>query len=97
MSGHIRVTPAELVDMANRYGQKGVQVNDVIQELDSMSNQLQDMWEGASSEAFRAQYEELRPSFMKMVNLLEDINKQLNSTAQALEDADRNIASQIRG
>jgi uncharacterized protein YukE len=32
-----------------------------------------------------------------MQQLLEDISSQLNSTAKALEDADAQIANQIRG
>jgi WXG100 family type VII secretion target len=62
-----------------------------------MKNQLQDMWEGASSEAFAAQYEELKPSFVEMSNLLTKIAKQLDDSANVLEDTDNQIASQIRG
>jgi WXG100 family type VII secretion target len=55
------------------------------------------MWEGESSRAFSEQYQTLRPSFIQMQQLLDDISAQLNSTAKALEDADQQIASQIRG
>ncbi|MGF9947390.1 WXG100 family type VII secretion target, partial [Priestia megaterium] len=68
MSGIIRVTPAELRDMAGRYNNEGGQVQELVSRLDTMKNQLQDMWEGASSEAFAAQYEELKPSFVEMSN-----------------------------
>ncbi|MCG3056475.1 WXG100 family type VII secretion target, partial [Escherichia coli] len=65
--------------------------------LDMMRNQLQDMWEGSSSQAFIAQYEELKPSFVEMSNLLNKIAKQLDDSANVLEDTDNQIASQIRG
>ncbi|USL39661.1 WXG100 family type VII secretion target [Priestia megaterium] len=97
MSGIIRVTPAELRDMAGRYNNESGQVQELVSRLDTMKSQLQDVWEGASSEAFAAQYEELKPSFVEMSNLLTKIAKQLDDSANVLEDTDNQIASQIRG
>ncbi|CAM4006392.1 WXG100 family type VII secretion target [Mesobacillus zeae] len=97
MSGVIRVTPQELVDMSQRYGAEASQVGDQVVRLDKMIDQLKGMWEGASSQAFDEQYTNLRPSFIKMQELLEDVRQQLDSTAKALQDADAQIASQIRG
>lgn len=97
MAGQIRVTPQELYDMAREYNSESGQVNDQITRLDGMINHLNSVWEGASSEAFAAQYEELKPSFMKMAQLLEDVSTQLGETGRILEDTDRQIASQIRG
>lgn len=97
MSGIIRVTPAELVSMANRYSSESSQVGEQISRLDTMIRELEGMWEGESSRAFSEQYQSLRPSFVQMQQLLEDISVQLNNTARALEDADNQIAGQIRG
>lgn len=97
MSGIIRVTPAELEAMSARYGNESAQVEDQIGRLDGMIKELQGMWEGESSRAFAEQYDSLRPSFVDMSRLLQDISTQLKNTSQALEDADRQIASQIRG
>ncbi|UNL86360.1 WXG100 family type VII secretion target [Priestia koreensis] len=97
MSGIIRVTPAELREMSGRYNTESGHVQELVSRLDGMKSQLQDMWEGASSDAFAAQYEELKPSFVQMHNLLADIAKQLSDSANVLEDTDNQIASQIRG
>ncbi|MDQ0215840.1 WXG100 family type VII secretion target [Oikeobacillus pervagus] len=97
MSGIIRVTPAELRDMATRYNNESGQVEELVGRLDTMKGQLKEMWEGASSDAFIGQYEELRPSFVEMANLLDSISRQLNDSANILEDTDAQIASQIRG
>ncbi|TCP31203.1 WXG100 family type VII secretion target [Scopulibacillus darangshiensis] len=97
MAGQIRVTPEELRDMATRYNNESGNVEDLVGRLDTMKGQLQGMWEGASSDAFAAQYEELKPSFVKMANLLADISKQLGDTANIIEDTDNQIAGQIRG
>lgn len=97
MSGIIRVTPAELISMSNRYSSESSQVGEQVSRLDTMIRELESMWEGESSRAFSEQYQSLRPSFIQMQQLLEDISTQLNSTAKALEDADQQIAGQIRG
>lgn len=97
MSGIIRVTPAELETMSSRYSEESGQVGEQIGRLNGMIKQLEEMWEGEASRAFAQQYEELKPSFEQMQKLLEDIAGQLSSTAKALEEADRQIASQIRG
>ncbi|MDY0943416.1 WXG100 family type VII secretion target [Priestia megaterium] len=92
----ICVTPAELQDMAGRYSNESGQVQELVSRIDTMKSQLQDMWEGASSEAFAAQYEELKPSFVEMSNLLTKIAKQLDDSTNVLEDTDNQIASQTR-
>ncbi len=97
MAGVIRVTPEELVGMSNRYNGESSQVADQITRLDTMIRELEGAWEGEASRAFNEQYHSLRPSFVQMQQLLEDISVQLSKTASALEDADNQIASQIRG
>jgi len=97
MAGIIRVTPEELISMSNRYANEGSQVGEQVTRLDQMIQELESIWEGQSSQAFSEQYQSLRPSFLKMQQLLEDISSQLNSTAKTLEDADAQIANQIRG
>ncbi|MFX3616602.1 MAG: WXG100 family type VII secretion target [Sporolactobacillus sp.] len=95
MAGQIRLTPEELRSYAAKYGQESSNTGELIGRLDGMINQLAQVWEGASSQAFKSQYERLRPSFNQMQQLLEDINHQLAKTATILEDTDRQIASQI--
>ncbi|MDL4840547.1 WXG100 family type VII secretion target [Aquibacillus rhizosphaerae] len=97
MAGNIRVTPAELEAMGDRYAMESGQVEDQIGRLDQMIGNLNDMWDGQSSEAFSDQYQELRPSIDQMKILLLDVSNQLKKTSAALQDADAQIAGQIRG
>ncbi|TGB03457.1 WXG100 family type VII secretion target [Halobacillus salinus] len=97
MAGNIRLTPDELREFARQYNNESANVQDLIGRLDGMSGQLQEIWEGASSEAFAAQYQELRPSFEKMTTLLAEVSQQLSNSANTLEETDQNIAGQIRG
>ncbi|WP_409291181.1 WXG100 family type VII secretion target [Peribacillus sp. SCS-26] len=97
MSGNIRLTPEELRGVASQYQTESGNVQDLVARLDNMSSHLQEIWEGASSQAFADQYQQLRPSFEKMATLLTEVSQQLNSSATVLEDTDNQIASQIRG
>ncbi len=97
MSGIIRVTPAELESMSTRYNSESSQVGEQIVRLNGMIKELEGAWEGEASRAFSEQYEALKPSFIQMQQLLEDIAVQLSHTGRALADADNQIASQIRG
>jgi len=97
MAGQIRLTPEELRSFAAKYGQEASNTGELIGRLDGMINELAQVWEGASSRAFKDQYERLRPSFQQMQQLLEDIDAQLAKTANALEETDEHIAGQING
>ncbi|MCW4681393.1 WXG100 family type VII secretion target [Bacillus pumilus] len=97
MSGIIRVTPEELRATAKQYGVESQEVLNQVDRLNRMISDLKGMWEGASSEAFTDQYEQLKPSFIKMSDLLTDVSNQLDQTANTLESTDQDIASQIRG
>jgi WXG100 family type VII secretion target len=89
-----RLTPEELRGYARRYGQESQNTGELIGRLDGMIN-LAQVWESASSHAFKDQYEHLRPSFQKMQQLLQDIDQQLAKSATILEDTDQQIAGQI--
>lgn len=97
MSGNIRLNPEELEQFASRYNEESGQVGEMVNRLNGLIGQLQDAWEGGAAEAFASQYEELRPSFENMQVLLEDISRQLSSSANTLRETDANIANQIRG
>ncbi|MDY0404682.1 WXG100 family type VII secretion target [Virgibacillus sp. 179-BFC.A HS] len=93
---NIRLNPEELEDYAGKYATEAERMNDVITETTTVTDNLAEIWEGEAFVAFRDQYEELKPHMLQMVELLHKVNKQLISTAQALRDADADIAGQIR-
>ncbi|PLT31942.1 WXG100 family type VII secretion target [Bacillus sp. V5-8f] len=97
MSGNIRVTPGELRTVAGQYSTESGNVAELVSRLDNMRDHLRNIWEGASSDAFAQQYEELKPSFVQMSTLLEEVSQQLSKSADILEETDQQIASQIRG
>ncbi|MBR2707598.1 MAG: WXG100 family type VII secretion target [Mogibacterium sp.] len=94
-SGQIRMTPDTMRTRAGEYRTESQNVADVIAKMDSLLQTLQAEWEGASSEAYAAKYGELRPSFVAMKDLIDDIAMALDKTAEAVESTDAAIASQF--
>ena len=70
-------------------------VNAVISKMDSLLQQLQSEWEGASSESYAARYQELKPGFVKAEELIREIATALDSTAKIIEETDADIANQF--
>lgn len=84
--------------MRERAGQYRVEadtVNAVISKMDSLLQQLQSEWEGASSESYAARYQELKPGFVKAEELIREIATALDSTAKIIEETDADIANQF--
>lgn len=97
MSNQIRITPDQMRERAKQYRSEADTVNGVISKMDSLLQALQGEWEGSSSEAYAARYQELKPGFMKAEELIREIATALDSTARIIEETDENIANQYRG
>ncbi len=95
MAGQIRMTPDTMRERAGQYRAEADTVGGVISKMDSLLEQLQSEWEGNASEAYAAKFAELKPSFEKAEELINDIAASLDATAQAVEETDNNIASQF--
>ena len=97
MASQIRISPDQMRERANSYQTESGNVSEMIGRLDSLLQSLLGEWEGQSSEAYRERYESLRPAFTQAEELLAEISKALNTTAQNMENVDESIASGFRG
>jgi len=86
--GQLRVTPDQLRGRAAEYRAQGVEVEGVIQKLDSLINALESEWEGNSASRYISQYSDLRPSFVSMQQLITDLASSLDQEANKFEAAD---------
>ena len=96
MASQIRISPDQMRERANSYQTESGNVSEMI-GLDSLLQSLLGEWEGSASEAYRERYESLRPAFTQAEELLAEISKALNTTAQNMENVDESIASGFRG
>ncbi|HDR7613975.1 TPA: WXG100 family type VII secretion target [Bacillus mycoides] len=98
MAGQIRMSPEELKSKATRYGQGANQIEDILRQLQNLQNELRVEWEGRAFEGFDQQFNQLKPKVQNFAELLQEINMQLNKTAEAVsrhdEDLSRNFGLQ---
>lgn len=97
MSNQIRITPNQIRDRAKQYRNEADNVNGIISKMDTLLEALMNEWEGSSSEAYAARYQELKPGFLKAEELIREIAASLESTAMIVEQTDSDIANQFRG
>lgn len=97
MAGQIRMTPDQMRARAGEYSNEAGKVQDTITKMDNLLKTLQGEWEGAAAESYSARFAELRPSFVKAKELIDEIAKALQVSAQTLEETDQNIAAKLKG
>ena len=94
-SGQIRMTPDTMRERAGEYRTEADNVQSVIDKMDRLLETLLTEWEGSASEAYANKFAELRPSFVKGKELIDDIAMALDKTAEAVESTDTQIANQF--
>jgi len=94
--GQIRMTPEQMRQRAGEMRNKGETFQDVINGMQAIINELQTEWEGQASRAFAEQFDRLKPAFNDTRQLIDNIGQQLDSTANAVEQMDQDIASRFR-
>ena len=95
MAGQIRITPETMRQRAGEVRVQGNNYEEVINRTNGIINELQSEWEGQASAQFAAQFERLRPSFNEMKELFYQLSRQLDGTADALEQLDQDIAGRF--
>ncbi|MFP7493389.1 WXG100 family type VII secretion target [Terribacillus saccharophilus] len=92
MSGQIRMTPEELKSRAETYGQSAEQINDILRTLTTLQDQIAAEWEGQAFVRFDEQFDALKPKVTEFSQLMDDIKRQLISTADAVRDQDEALS-----
>ena len=86
--GQVRVTPEQLRSRAGEYRAQASDVDGVITKMNSLISSLEAEWEGASAQKYISQYNELKPSFTNMYQLICDLAQGLDAQATKFEQAD---------
>ena len=90
----IRISPDQMRDRASQYRGEADTVNGVIGKMDGLLEALQGEWEGEASKSYAARYTELRKGFVEAENLIREIARSLDTTANNIEQADADSAKQ---
>lgn len=94
-SGLIKLTPAELKSSATKYTNGANSVQQVLQSLTTEQGVISSNWSGSAFQKFDTQFNTLKPKVQQFIELLNDIDKELVSVANTIEQTDQQIASQI--
>ena len=97
MAGQIKMTPEEVRESAKQYRQQAEVVDGVITKMDTLLAQLQSQWEGSGSQSYAARYADLKPSFTRAVELINEVATALDGAANAIERGDVEAARQFGG
>lgn len=92
MSDQIRISPERMLERSREYQTEADNIQQVIEKMTSLIGELQTEWEGAASTSFANQFNELKPSFINMHDLVETISRQLSQTGQAMQQMDEDIS-----
>ena len=97
MAGQIKMTPEEVRESAKQYRQQAEVVDGVITKMDTLLAQLHSQWEGSGSQSYAARYADLKPSFTRAVELINEVATALDGAANAIERGDMEAARQFGG
>ena len=95
MSGQIRMTPEQMRQRAGEFRAEGDNTEQVIGKMQGLIDRLRGEWEGQAAQKFDEQFQQLKPAFQKMRELISDVATQLDGTAMAVEQLDRDIAGKF--
>lgn len=96
ISGQIRMTPEQMRFHAGEMRGQGEALEDVINKVQSIVGELQTEWEGRASSQFAQQFESLKPALADLKQLIDEVGAQLNTTANAVEQLDQEIAGKFK-
>ncbi|SDI36189.1 WXG100 family type VII secretion target [Pseudobutyrivibrio sp. 49] len=97
--GQIRITPEELREAANFLQQKQEAINSEVSELKSKVDEVTGNWEGAAQSQFVESFlSDMYPMLHEtMPQIIEGIASQMNGAADAIEQADQEVANAFKG
>lgn len=88
----IRVSPETLQSRAREYGKASNDIAAILSNLQRLQDTLSSEWEGAAFQGFNNQFLELKPKVQKFAELMQQINTQLDKTAQAMQQNDQELS-----
>ncbi|MBF0787335.1 MULTISPECIES: WXG100 family type VII secretion target [unclassified Streptococcus] len=93
MSGQIRVSPEMLKIRAKEYGRASNDIHQMVHNLQRLQDTLRSEWEGEAFNGFDSQFNELKPKVQNFAELMQQINLQLDKTADIMRENDLAIRS----
>lgn len=99
MAGQIRITPEELRDAATFLDNSRAEIGEKVKGVDGKIDQIAEGWEGAAKSTFIDGFKnDMLPMLTNdFPSILEGVSQQLRGAADAIEQADQEVANAFKG
>jgi len=98
MAGQISITPEQMQARIGEVNRAEQDFRALHGNMDKMISGLQQEWQGEASRGFAEQYDRIKAqSFQPMMQLFEDLGRQMTETLRIIQDLDQQMASKFRG
>ncbi|MEU6380039.1 WXG100 family type VII secretion target [Streptomyces sp. TLI_55] len=78
---------ARLRDLSKLFGRKATDLQALIKALESATTESTSYWKGPKADRFRDDWHDVKPTFDKWVDTLNDASKSANTSADNIERA----------
>ncbi len=82
MDGIIKVDPQKLISTAEEFNGTGNQVKSLLDNMVSIIDSLQSVWEGEAATTYNTKFHQLQDDMDKMYRMIQEHVKDLNEMAQ---------------
>ncbi len=87
----IKLDVEQMYSVASKYEMQSENVEELLRNLDNMLRELQTYWEGASAQKFEKNYLEIKPSIIRLKEVILETSKVIKHTASSIADVDKTI------
>lgn len=87
----LRVTPEELMELANQIAQNAEDLNGLATSLDKKVEDVTDSWKGMSSNAYYNKYVEMQEALHKFPEVVQGIASSAQGAATVYDQTDEQI------
>ena len=92
MSDQIRVSTETPSITCGEYGKAANDIRVILNNLQRLQDTLRTEWEGCCLPSFERQFLELKPKVVNFADLMQQINTQLDKTAEAMKQNDQALS-----
>lgn len=96
MANLINVDPYQMKEKAKIVGNHIDDWRETVQSIYTLVRELDDMWDGLANSEFNLNFEQDRPLYDRLENMMREYEQELIQLAQGYEDGEREVIEIIR-
>lgn len=98
MAERILLTPSEMKEVSSSIKGKADEAKAIFEEIQKLVQSLEESWDGAAQDQFFELYDGMHPQIMQVAEeTLPGLADTIEAVASAMEEADAEIASSLKG